>query len=51
MNETHAEMVADLAGALRDFAAWHGTPEVVVRRADPPGLADKMEEILRRGSG
>ena len=33
------ELVADLAGALRECAAWHRTPEVVVRRSDPPELA------------
>src|SRR5207244_4373922 len=30
------ELVAELAGALRDCAAWHGTPEVVIRSSDPP---------------
>ncbi|MBK9714715.1 MAG: YcaQ family DNA glycosylase [Kouleothrix sp.] len=33
------ELAADLAGALRDCAAWHGTPEVDVRWSDPPELA------------
>jgi uncharacterized protein YcaQ len=31
--------VAGLAGALYECAAWHGTPEVRVRRSDPPELA------------
>jgi len=37
------DLVAGMAGALRDFAQWHSTPEVLVRRSDPPELA----EVLR----
>ena len=33
------ELVADLAAVLRRLAAWHGTPELVVRQSDPPELA------------
>lgn len=33
------DLVAALAGALRDCAAWHGTPEVLVGESDPPDLA------------
>jgi len=40
------ELVTELAGALRDCAAWHGTPEVIVRRSDPPELADRLEPLL-----
>lgn len=29
------ELVTDVAGAIRECAAWHGTPEVVVRGAQP----------------
>ena len=32
------DLVSGLAGALRDCAGWHGTPEVLVRRSDPPEL-------------
>lgn len=32
-------LVGGLSGALLHCAAWHGTPEVVVRRSDPRGLA------------
>ena len=37
------ELVADIAGALRECAAWHRTPEIVVRRSDPPELAALVE--------
>jgi uncharacterized protein len=33
------ELARDLAAALRACAAWHATPEVVVRWSDPPELA------------
>jgi uncharacterized protein YcaQ len=33
------DLIADLADVLRRLAAWHGTPEVVVRRSDPPEAA------------
>jgi uncharacterized protein YcaQ len=40
------ELVAGLAGALRNCAAWHATPEVVVRFSDPPELAVRLREAL-----
>ncbi len=30
------DLVSGLAGALRDCASWHATPEVLVRCSDPP---------------
>jgi uncharacterized protein len=39
------DLVVGLAGALRDCAAWHGTPEVVVRRSDPPDLAGALRSV------
>ncbi|HEX5724317.1 MAG TPA: crosslink repair DNA glycosylase YcaQ family protein [Longimicrobiaceae bacterium] len=36
-----------VARALRECAAWHGTPEVVVRHSDPPGAAALLQEALR----
>jgi uncharacterized protein YcaQ len=36
------ELARDLGAALRDCAAWHGTPEVVIRNSDPPELRDRM---------
>lgn len=37
-------LVDDVARAIRECAAWHGTPEIVVRRSDPPGLAARIQE-------
>jgi uncharacterized protein len=39
-------LVADVAGALRECAAWHKTPEVVVRRSDPPELAPLLQRAV-----
>jgi len=39
---THG-LVDDVAGALRECAAWHRTPRVVVRRSEPSDLAAKLE--------
>lgn len=36
------ELAAGLAQTLRRMAAWHGTPEVVVRRTEPAGLGERM---------
>jgi hypothetical protein len=38
----------DLAGTLNACAAWHGTPEVVVRRTDPPELAGTLGAALQQ---
>jgi uncharacterized protein YcaQ len=38
------ELVADIAGALRECAAWHRTPDVTVGRAKPV----KLLSVLRR---
>jgi uncharacterized protein YcaQ len=39
------ELVASLAGALRACASWHATPDVLVRRSDPPELAAALESV------
>jgi len=36
------ELVADLAAALRRLAAWHGTPELIIRRSEPADLAERL---------
>src|SRR6185295_16368088 len=41
-------VVADIAGALRDFAAWHDTPGLVVRRSEPRRLARAIERATVR---
>ena len=38
-------LLAEVARALREAAAWHGTPEVAVRRADPPELAARLQAL------
>jgi uncharacterized protein len=45
------DLVAGLAGALRECAAWHGTPEVLVRRSDPAGLAAVLRTAVEGGVG
>jgi uncharacterized protein len=37
-----AGLARDLGAALRACAAWHGTPQVVVRSADPPALIEAL---------
>jgi uncharacterized protein YcaQ len=36
------DLLSGLGGALRGCADWHGTPEISVRRSDPPGLAEPL---------
>ncbi len=40
------ELVADLAAALRRLAAWHGTPDILVRKSDPPEVAALLQAAL-----
>jgi uncharacterized protein len=40
------ELVAAMGDALRECAAWHGTPEVQVRRSDPSELAEALRSVL-----
>ena len=40
------DLVAAFAGALRDCAAWHGTPEVLVGKSDPPDLAGALRSAV-----
>ena len=44
-------LVGDLAWTLRGCAAWHGTPEVLVRRSDPAGLAGVLQTAVGAGVG
>jgi len=45
------ELVAAVAGALRDCAAWHGTPDVQVRRSDPQELAEALRTSVGDDTG
>jgi uncharacterized protein YcaQ len=40
------DLVSGLAGALRGCADWHGTPEIVVRRSDPPELVEQLHAMI-----
>ena len=40
------QLVADLAAALRRLAAWHGTPDLVIRQSDPPELAALLQAAM-----
>ncbi len=42
----NSEMLGDLADALRECAAWHKTPEVIVRQSDPPPVAARLQKAL-----
>ena len=37
------ELIADLAVALRQLAAWHATPDLVIRQSNPPEFAALLE--------
>ena len=45
------DLVTGLAGALRACAVWHGTPEVLVRRSDPPGLVEPLDAAIGKETG
>jgi uncharacterized protein len=40
------ELVTDLADALRRLAAWHATPDLLIRQSNPPELAALLEAAL-----
>ncbi len=40
------DLIAGLAGALHECAGWHGTPEVLVRRSDPPELTEPLRAAV-----
>ena len=40
--EPSDDLVAGLASTLRRLAAWHGTPELVIRRSEPADLAGRL---------
>jgi uncharacterized protein YcaQ len=40
--EPSDDLVAGLSAALQRLAAWHRTPELVIRRSEPTDLADRL---------
>ena len=43
------ELASDLATAIRQFAAWHKTPDLVIRQSDPPEFLALLETALLSG--
>jgi uncharacterized protein YcaQ len=41
-------LVTEVARVLRTCAAWHGTPEVVICRSDPPQVAALLQRAIAR---
>jgi uncharacterized protein len=39
-------LVSDLADVLQRLAAWHGTPDLVIRQSDPPEVAALLEAAI-----
>lgn len=44
--EPDEELVADVAGTLREFVAWHGATDVVFEKCDPRAFGDRVERAL-----
>ena len=42
------EMINDIAGAIRECAAWHATPETHLRSANPSRVAARLRKALNR---
>jgi uncharacterized protein YcaQ len=40
------DLVEGLGTALRRLAAWHGTPQVVIRRSEPEGLGERVMGVI-----
>ncbi|WP_448544844.1 hypothetical protein [Roseiflexus sp.] len=40
------ELATALATTLRSCAAWHGTPDVAIRRCDPPAFGILLKRAL-----
>ena len=40
------DLIADLAAVLQRLAAWHGTPDLVIRQSNPPELAARLAAAL-----
>lgn len=40
------DLIADMAGAMRDFMVWHGATDLVIERSEPGELGDKLLAAL-----
>jgi uncharacterized protein YcaQ len=45
------DLASGLASALRGCAHWHGTPEILVRRSDPPELIEPLRAAIETNAG
>jgi hypothetical protein len=45
-----ASLIADLAGAIRTCAAWHGTPRVVIDHSEPAAMIVDLRAALAQES-
>jgi uncharacterized protein len=45
------DLLSGLAGALRGCASWHGAPEILVRRSDPPELVKSLHAAIEADAG
>ena len=45
------QAISELAAAIQRLAAWHGTPEVVMRQSNPPELADRLKDAILKTVG
>jgi uncharacterized protein YcaQ len=41
------ELIESVATAIRECAAWHKTPEVMVRRSEPKSVAGGLRKAIR----
>jgi uncharacterized protein YcaQ len=42
------ELLSDVAGAIRECAVWHKTPEVLVRQSGQVGVAKRLMKVVGR---
>ncbi len=40
------ELIKDLTDAIKRFAEWHGTPQIILKQTNPPGAMNKIKRGL-----
>jgi hypothetical protein len=45
--EPTEDLVEGLASTLRRLAAWHATPELIIRRSEPVDLAERLTQAIK----